>query len=422
MSCTTYTVVENRCCRSPCNRGCYEANCCSKEKDMLISQLKAHIFELELREKDYNILNERYNQLQHDIAQLNDCKLQLECEKKLRDDKYNKHLCELQGENENLQLSFNEKLSSNKNIFSENNALGKEIELKDAEICELKLKLNDLNIQLQKNNEDRSNLQKLSDGLTSVKTSQSVKISQLLEDNKTLKDICNEQDCCLKRSSTDRTLLGKEVEDKNRDIQNLNCQIRKHICDQNDLQNQLNKCNGMNLQFQNNIKDYEAQSDVLKCENENLKNGLVKEKSVRITANQKNNQLSNILNDREKKIEMLNHDNNTIKIMQQNASNKNCVLQDENAKLRKHIMVLTDLNQNLINEIDNVICEDAKMKSILDRKERINSVLVSNRCTIDQSLNNLDAYINKGKCINCVPPCSPCCSPYPPCSHIYECQ
>ena len=30
-------------------------------------------------------------------------------------------------------------------------------------------------------------------------------------------------------------------------------------------------------------------------------------------------------------------------------------------------MVLTDLNQTLINEIDNVIDEDAKMKSILDQ-------------------------------------------------------
>ena len=147
MSSTTY--IERRCRSpgSPCSRGCYNINCENKEKDMLISQLKAHIFELELREKDYNILNEKYNQLLCDVAQLNDCKLQLECEKKLREEKFNKCLCQLQGENENLQQSFNEKLTSNKTIFSENNCLGKEIELKDAEICELKIKLNNLNNQ-----------------------------------------------------------------------------------------------------------------------------------------------------------------------------------------------------------------------------------------------------------------------------------
>jgi hypothetical protein len=77
---------ENRCLNSlpPCNHECYEISRESKEKDVIISQLKAHIFELELREKDFNILNEKYNQLQHDVAQLNDCKLQLECEKKIK--------------------------------------------------------------------------------------------------------------------------------------------------------------------------------------------------------------------------------------------------------------------------------------------------------------------------------------------------
>ena len=147
MNCSGYEMkIETRSCspHSPCRCVCYEDNCINKEKDMLISQLKAHIFELELREKDYNILNERYCQLQHDIAQLNDCKLQLECELKLQDEKINSNICALQGENKNLQLNFNEKLSSNKTIFSENNALGKEIEQKDAEICQLKLKCNDL--------------------------------------------------------------------------------------------------------------------------------------------------------------------------------------------------------------------------------------------------------------------------------------
>ena len=407
MSCVSYQIIESRSRspHSPCHRECYDDNRIDKEKDMLISQLKAHIFELELREKDYNILNERYIQLQHDIAVLNDCKLQLECEKKIKDDNFNKSICSLQGENENLQLNFNEKLSSNKNIFSENNVLGKQIELKDAEICELNIKINDLTNQLKKNDEDRNNLQKIIQGLNDVKSSQNVKISQLLEDNKTLTDICREQDCCLKGSDQDRALLGKEYEQKNNDIQNLNCQIRQKVNEQNDLQNQLNKCNAMNTKFQNNIKEYEVQNNGLKCENDNLNNNLIKEKSIRIEKNQKNNQLSNILNDREKKIEMLNHDIETIKLMQQNASNRNCVLQDENAKLRNHIMVLTDLNQTLINEIDNVINEDAKMKSILDRKDRINSVLVSNRCTIDKSLNNLGEYINRGKCFNCPNPC-----------------
>ena len=67
---------------------------------------------------------------------------------------------------------------------------------------------------------------------------------------------------------------------------------------------------------------------------------------------------------------------------------------------------MTDLNQALINEIDNVVAEDAKARNILDRKDRINSVLMNNRCQIDQSLNDLDHYINRGNCINYRSPCN----------------
>lgn len=418
MSCTTYQMkIETRshspCC-SPCNRCCYDENCISKEKDILISQLKAHIFELELREKDYNILLDRYNQLQHDVACLNDCKNKLECEKKLKDDSFNQSINQLQGENENLQLSLNEKLTSNKNIFTENNVLGKQIEMKNVEICQLNAKINDLNCQLQQNSEDRCNLQKTIDGLNDIKANQGVKIAKLAEDNKTLKDICNNQDCCLKAGAQERAKLNTELEAKNNEIQNLNCQIGQRVNDENNLQNQLNKLNATNAQLQNHIKDQEAQVNGLKCENSNLNSNLIKETQVRVSENQKNNQLTNILNDRDKKIDLLNHDIATIKLMQQNASDRNCLLQDENAKLRNHIMVLTDLNQTLINEIDNVICEDEKMKCILDRKERINNVLNNNRCSIDQSLNCLDQGINRGVNFNCHSPCRPC-------PVVYEC-
>lgn len=38
----------------------------STEKDILISRLKAHIFELEQQEKDYNSLNHKYRNTQNE--------------------------------------------------------------------------------------------------------------------------------------------------------------------------------------------------------------------------------------------------------------------------------------------------------------------------------------------------------------------
>ena len=196
--------------RGSYNRCEYGENCISKEKDILISQLKAHIFELELREKDYNILKERYCNLENEVAALNECKLNLEYEKKMKDEKYNASINSLVGENETLQVKFNEKLSCNKNLYSENNCLGKEIELKEGQICEMKMKLNDLMNSVQVNEAERGNLQRIINGLNEIKCANGVKITQLREDNATLKSIVSEQEKNLNISNNHRICLSND--------------------------------------------------------------------------------------------------------------------------------------------------------------------------------------------------------------------
>ena len=165
--------------RIDCNRS--QIN---KEKDILISQLKSKIFELELHQKDFDLLNDRYKQLQNEIAVLNECKNHLQYEKQQKSEELNQIMGELQCENENLQTGFNDKLSENKKIYSQNNLLMKQIELKDVEIMELHKKLNDLENQLNRNDDDMTNLGKIIGGLTDMKNSQTIKISQLIEGKK----------------------------------------------------------------------------------------------------------------------------------------------------------------------------------------------------------------------------------------------
>jgi septal ring factor EnvC (AmiA/AmiB activator) len=70
-------------------------------------------------------------------------------------------------------------------------------------------------------------------------------------------------------------------------------------------------------------------------------------------------------------------------------------IQMENYKLRNHIMTLTNQNQKLICEIENVIDQDEKMKEQLSRKDRIVSLLRNNKSTLEQSLKNLDDFLNR---------------------------
>ena len=69
-------------------------------KDKKISQLRAKLYDLKQREKDYDSLNQRYKQLQNDYSILNEAKLRLEYEIRQRESEYNRRITDLKGENE----------------------------------------------------------------------------------------------------------------------------------------------------------------------------------------------------------------------------------------------------------------------------------------------------------------------------------
>ena len=379
----------------------YDMNRTKKEKDIFISQLKAKIFELELHQKNYDLLYERYKQLENEFLSLNDCTHQLEYEKLRREEEINKHVIDLQSEKENLQINFNEKLITNKNIYAENNFLGKEIESKDLEILNLKSNIKNLESKLSQNYYEIKNLKNIVNDLSNITNSHKIKINKLIEDNKTLSQVCQVGDIDNKVGEHEKGKMVEEINYKNNVIQDLNCEIRCQINDLKEMNMLYNRNNCENLKLESNIKNCEQQNTVLKSENEKLKNNIIEEKSKRIEKNQQNCELNKILNEREEKINEIYHDIEIIKNAQDNASYRNNILHEENEKLKQHILTLTELNQILNNEINYVIKEDTKMSSILNRKERISNVLNCNRNTIDESLNCLDQYFNKVKCPYC---------------------
>ena len=159
---TTYNLESND----------YEPKMSSNGMDSTISSLKTRLFDLEQQEKDYNALSQKLAQLKKEFAILSNTKNKLDQELKQRDDSYNQRIANLRGENENLQLSYNEKLSLNKKLFTENDELEKEIEARDAEINDLKNKLRDLNNQLGQSLVDKGDLENQVQKLKNIKNSQ----------------------------------------------------------------------------------------------------------------------------------------------------------------------------------------------------------------------------------------------------------
>ena len=390
MNSSTYQID----CCNPCGEIEYEIKVGNKEKDMLIAQLNAHIQELERQEKDYDLLNQKFRQLQNEYSLLKDNKLRLEYELKQRDEAYNKRICDLRGENENLQLGFNEKISVGNKLLSDNDVLGKQLDMKNAEICDLNNKINDLSSQLHAGLNDKNCLEQKVQQLNDDKNSQKIEIDRLFEDNKRLSQIRQEQERNLKIGEQDRLNLANKINANNCEINNLNDKLRSHISNIDQLQNKLDSSSALNCNLQNTIKDFERQICNFQNDNDNLNNNLLKEKSIRADEEKRNDELTQMINDRDRKIGLLNQEYEQGKRIHQQITCDNDGFQIENDKLRGHVKVLTCQNQKLIGELENVLAQDEKMNGPLSRRDKIAVLLRNNKMTLDQSANTLNEYIN----------------------------
>ena len=355
--------------------GSYEIKVSTNGIDSTISNLKSRLFDLEQQEKDRNALAQKLAQLKKDFQILTSTKDKLEQELKQKDDSYNQRICSLRSDNENLQLSYNEKLALNKKLFTENDALEKEIEQRDNELNDLRNKLKDMNNQLGQSLVDKGDLENQVQKLKTIKNSQLNDINKLTKENKNLSEIITDQDKKLQRAQDEIAMMNNKSDENDADIQNLNIKLRGLMDDISNTQNVLNRNNGENRDLDEKLCELNNQCENLKCENANLNSNIIKEKALRADKEKQNQNLNNIINEHENQINDLNNKYNSLNAMYSLTTNDNKNSQIQNNKLKEHIMILTQQNQKLLDELDCVKDQDLKMKSLLSRKDQSSMIL-----------------------------------------------
>ena len=353
----------------------YEKKISNNGIDSTISNLKSRLFDLEQQEKDRNALAQKLAQLKKEFQLLSITKDRLEQDLKQKDDSYNQQINSLRNENENLQLSYNEKLASNKKLFTENDALEKEIESRDAQINDLKGRLRDMNNQLGQSLVDKGDLENQVQKLKAIKNSQINDINKLTKENKNLSEIITDQDKRLQRAQEEIALMNNKSDENDADIQNLNIKLRGLMDDISNTQNGLNKNNLDNQNLDEKLGELNSQCENLKCENANLNDNILREKALTADKERQNQNLNNIINEHENQINELNNKYNNLNAMYDIATNDSKNSQIQNDKLKGHIMILTQQNQKLLDELDNVKCQDLRMQTLLSRKEQSSMIL-----------------------------------------------
>ena len=370
-----------------------------KGLDSTISNLKSRLFDLEQQEKDHNALKAKLSQLRSQFQLLTSTKDKLEQELKQKDDTYNQRICNLRSENENLQLGYNEKLSLNKKLFTENDLLEKEIEDRDNELNELRNKLNDLNNNFNQSLADKGDMENQVAKLKAIKAAQLNDINKLTKENKNLSQIVADQDKKLQKAQEDIAAMENQSQENDINIQNLNIKLRSLMDDIANTQTALNKNNLDNRNLDDKLNDLNNQCENLKCENADLNNNILKEKSLVADKQRQNDNLNAIITEHEMQLNDLSDKYNTLNAMYSQATNDSKNSQIENGKLKEHIMLLTQQNQKLLGELENVKDQDLRMKTLISRKEQSSTILRNVHGCIEQATICLEKIENDN--INC---------------------
>ena len=370
-----------------------------KGLDSTISNLKSRLFDLEQQEKDHNALKAKLSQLRSQFQLLTSTKDKLEQELKQKDDTYNQRICNLRSENENLQLGYNEKLSLNKKLFTENDLLEKEIEDRDNELNELRNKLNDLNNNFNQSLADKGDMENQVAKLKAIKAAQLNDINKLTKENKNLSQIVADQDKKLQKAQEDIAAMENQSQENDINIQNLNIKLRSLMDDIANTQTALNKNNLDNRNLDDKLNDLNNQCENLKCENADLNNNILKEKSLVADKRRQNDNLNAIITEHEMQLNDLSDKYNTLNAMYSQATNDSKNSQLENGKLKEHIMLLTQQNQKLLGELENVKDQDLRMKTLISRKEQSSAILRNVHGCIEQATICLEKIENDN--INC---------------------
>ena len=363
-------------------------------KDEKISELLSKLESLKKVSKDYDSLNSQYKELLNNFDLMKEAKLRLEYEIHQRESEYNRRISDLKAENETMKSALNDKMTNSQKIFSENDTIEKEIELKNKELENLRERLNVLLNQYDINTKNRNNLFDFTQNMQTNILTQKEQICKLKEDNVYLNKVVQENEKFLKLGENDIHNLSKQLNENNYNLQNLNKKIILHEKSLNNLQNQLNSNNNINFGLQNNIKD--IQKELIKERNVNaeLNNEIILERNLLNDIANENERLKNILSQKEMQINQFNKENENLKLINAQYNKYKNVNKIRNDNLKNQVSKLEYQNNTLIKEIDNTINEDRRIKEIINRKERINYLLIDNNNNLERSIYDLDKYNN----------------------------
>ncbi|CDW75674.1 UNKNOWN [Stylonychia lemnae] len=354
----------------------------SDQKDLLISQLKAEIFEIQQRDKDYLALRDQLHNIQSKYRHLQDEKVtfiqKLTTTQLLQDNDFRgKHegnamsIMALKKEIDDLRFLLNEKSRVNNDYQQEIAANRDQINRKEGDITGIQRDLahkSDQGYQIRK---DIDNLSYEVSKLKEEKLKDLDEIARLRElsayrerENGDQAQRIRGVDYDLLKNQERASELGKLAESKEFDLRRTSEALDSAQIELARLKDESQRLQGDNLGQQ---RQYDRQNEE--------KVALLRQRDLEL---QKNRELSALLFDLESKnrsrddqVIVIRKELDDVKFSNSSIHDRNSDLRAEIAALQQHIAVLENQNKELNRELEKFVETDEQIRTTLNRRERV---------------------------------------------------
>ena len=254
----------------------------------------------------------------------------------------------------------------------------------------MKEALNERDDIISQMQEEKHNFEILVNNLEETKRANEMTIKKLSLEVDNLKRTCIEQENNIKELNKEKKSNMEQLNTQNFDNKNLNQKLKSTIDNLNSTVKQLNDANKTILKLDEELGQADKELNLLKNDNISLNNNLANERRLREEFQDKTNRLELALKGKVNDIKNMNNEMIHLNSSIDQLKNEKTKTNNEIIKYKEHIMFLTETNQRLINELENVAERDQQLKQILSQGNDIPDFLNKTRNDIDNALNNLE--------------------------------
>jgi len=357
----------------------------SDQKDLIISQLKAEIFELRQNERDYHDLSSNLRNLEHRYNLLSEEKIRGDGDYKGRNDVNLKVIANLKTDIDVLKSTLAEKNIEYQENKAENLAIKDIADHRAIDISKLK---NELSGSIDQNNRLKDDKRSLESNLANAKDEKRKLLGQLDGKRAEFEELnyrTKEFEKILRELEYDRTRGLKQQDQLQQANDNLNLELRS----KNDT---LRKTEDQIGAAERDIRSLEAQVSESERTNEKAKAELIaqqkshqQETSRGLELQSRIKNLENTLRSREIQLDDLRKDLDHLNNVYKNGTNSNHQLNDELADLTRQIEKITLQNQEIVSQLEEFSQEDERVRSLLNRRGKVSDLKSMSESQLRQS-------------------------------------